>query len=165
MNHGRCQPGCGCGNGNGNGGGGGSSIQHSNSPPVGKGVPLCWGIAGAEATVGAGLSVDLVIIVKNYAWLQPRSLRMMVADPAAATDVHNAAVLVSVDSITGLGRQVIGSTAGVNAGALDAYADRSLVFGRDISPITSSNEIVVRVTNNSAVPLRVATAIEGEAQQ
>ena len=168
MNHGRCQPGCGCGNGNGNGGGGGGGYggtSTSSAPPIGKGVPLCWGIAGAEATVPGGATVDLTIIVKNYAWLQPRSLRMMVADPAVATDVHNAAVLVSVDSITGLGRQVIGSTAGVNAGALDAYADRSLVFGRDISPITSSNEIVVRVTNNSAVPLRIATAIEGEAQQ
>jgi hypothetical protein len=165
MNNGRCQPGCGCGNGNGNGGNGGSTISHLNTPPTGKGVPLCWGIAGAEALVAPGATIPLTIIVKNYAWLQPRNLRMMVADPAAATDVHNAAVLVTVKSITGLGRQVIGSTAGVNAGALDAYADRSLVFGRDISPITSSNEIVVEVTNNSAVSLRVATAIEGEAQQ
>ena len=164
MQNGRCQPGCGCGNGNGNGNGG-SGVQTATAPPVGRGVPLCWGIAGAEATVAAGATIPLTIIVKNYAWLQPRSLRMMVADPAAATDVANAAVLVTVKSITGLGRQVIGSTAGVNAGALDAYADRSLVFGRDISPITSSNEIVVEVTNNSAVPLRVACAIEGEAQQ
>ena len=161
--NGRCAPGCACGNGNGYSGNGGTST--SLAPPQGRGVPLCWGIAGAEATVPAGDTVPLTIIVKNYAWLQPRSLRMMVADPAVATDIHNAAVMVTVKSITGLGRQVIGSTAGVNAGALDAYADRSLVFGRDISPITSSNEIVVEVTNNSAVPLRIATAIEGEAQQ
>lgn len=163
--NGRCAPGCACGNGNGNGYSGNGGTSTSLAPPQGRGVPLCWGIAGDEATVGAGLTADLTIIVKNYAWLQPRSLRMMVADPAAATDINNAAVMVTVDSITGLGRQVIGSTAGVNAGALDAYADRSLVFGRDISPITSSNEIVVKVTNNSAVPLRIATAIEGEAQQ
>ncbi len=162
---GHCQPNCGCGNGGGKSvhPNGGSST--SMAPPMGRGVPLCWGIAGAEATVAAGATIDLTIIVKNYAWLQPRSLRMMVGDPLVATDVHNAAVQVTVESITGLGRQVIGSTAGVNAGALDAYADRSLVFGRDISPITSSNEIVVKVTNNSPNSLRVATAIEGEAQQ
>ncbi len=157
MHGSHCSPGCQC-NGNGNGNGNGTYVPTS-TPPGGRGVPLCWGIAGASATV------DLVITVRNYAWLKPRVLRMMVTDPAVATDVHNTAVLVNVDTITGLGRQVIGSAAGVNAGAIDAYADRSLQFGRDISPITSSNDIVVRVTNNGTAPLIIATAIEGEAQQ
>lgn len=161
--NGHCSPGCGCGNGNGNGNGG-SAIQ-SSTPPTGRGVPLCWGIAGATATIGAGSTVSLTITVANYAWLKPRALRLMVADPAAATDVNNPAALCNVDTITGLGRQVIGSAAGVNAGALDAYADRSLVFGADISPITASNSIVVTVTNNGPAPLRVSAAIEGEAQQ
>lgn len=167
MHGSQCSPGCGCGNGNGNGGPNGSAGPYTpvSTPPGGRGVPLCWGIAGATAEVAAGASVDLTITVANYAWLRPRSLRMMVADPAAATDVHNAAALVNVDTITGLGRQVLGSAAGVNAGAIDAYADRSLVFGRDISPITSSNSIVVRVTNNGPATLRISTAIEGEAQQ
>lgn len=162
--HGQCAPGCGCGNGNGNGGSG-TAYQPSSTPPGGRGVPLCWGVAGATATVNAGATVALTITVANYAWLRPRNLRMMVADPAAATDVNNPAALVNVDTITGLGRQVLGSAAGVNAGALDAYADRSLVFGRDISPITASNSIVVTVTNNGPAPLRISTAIEGEAQQ
>jgi hypothetical protein len=162
--NGHCQPGCGCGNGNGNGGSG-TSVQPSMSPPTGRGVPLCWGIAGATVVIAAGATLPLTITVANYAWLKPRSLRMMIADPVAATDVANAAALCNVDTITGLGRQVIGSAAGVNAGALDAYADRSLVFGSDISPITASNSIVVTVTNNSAASLRVSVAIEGEAQQ
>ncbi len=161
----QCNPGCGCGNGNGNGNGSGLPYQPSSTPPGGRGVPLCWGVAGAHAVVPAGNTVQLTITVANYAWLRPRALRMMVADPANATDVNNAAVLVNVDTITGLGRQVLGSAAGVNAGALDAYAERSLVFGRDISPITASNSIVVTVTNNGPAPLHVATAIEGEAQQ
>ena len=166
MHGNQCAPGCGCGNGNGNGNGGsGMNYQPSSTPPGGRGVPLCWGIAGATAEITTGATVALTITVANYAWLRPRSLRMMVADPAAATDVHNAAALCNVDTITGLGRQVIGSAAGVNAGAIDAYADRSLVFGRDISPITSSNSIVVTVTNNGPATLRVSVAIEGEAQQ
>jgi hypothetical protein len=115
--------------------------------------------------VASGATVVLTITVANYAWLKPRSLRMMVADPAVATAVENPGALVNVDTITGLGRQVIGSAAGVNAGALDAYADRSLVFGRDISPITASNNITVTVTNNGPATLRVSVAIEGEAQQ
>jgi len=159
-----CNAGCDC-NGNGGPNGGGSPYVPSSAPPGGRGVPLCWGIAGATAVVAAGATVALTITVANYAWLKPRALRMMVADPAAATDVNNAAALVNVDAITGLGRQVLGSAAGVNAGALDAYAERSLQFGRDISPITASNSIVVTVTNNGPAPLRISTAIEGEAQQ
>lgn len=158
-----CKPGCDCA---GNGGpGSGTSIVPSSAPPAGRGVPLCWGIAGATASVASGATVVLTITVANYAWLKPRSLRMMVADPAVATAVENPGALVNVDTITGLGRQVIGSAAGVNAGALDAYADRSLVFGRDISPITASNNITVTVTNNGPATLRVSVAIEGEAQQ
>ena len=161
--HGQCNPGCGCGKGNGNGGP--SSGMTYDQATRGRGVPLCWGIAGASILVAAGAPGVLTVTVANYSWLKPRSLRMMVADPLVASDVHNVAALVNVDSITGLGRQVIGSAAGVNAGALDAYADRSLVFGSDITPITSSNNIVVNVTNNHAAQVRVSVAIEGEAQQ
>lgn len=161
--HGQCNPGCGCGNGNG-GPNGGSGMTYDQATK-GRGVPLCWGIAGATAVVAAAASANLTVTVANYSWLRPRSLRMMIADPLVATDVHNVAALVNVDTITGLGRQVLGSAGGVNAGALDAYADRSLVFGSDITPITSSNNIVVAVTNNSAASLRISVAIEGEAQQ
>ncbi len=163
MHGSTCSPGCGCGNGNGNGGPG--SGMTFDQVTRGRGVPLCWGVAGATAVVAAGVTAPLTITVANYSWLQPRNLRMMVADPLVATDVNNVAALVNVDSITGLGRQVLGSAAGVNAGALDAYADRSLVFGKDISPITAANSIVVTVTNNSAASLRISVAIEGEAQQ
>lgn len=159
---GRCEPGCGCGNGNGNGPGSGMTYDEATR---GRGVPLCWGVAGASASVPAGGTVALTVTVANYSWLKPRSLRMMVADPLVASDVNNAAALVNVDTIAGLGRQVLGSAAGVNAGALDAYADRSLVFGKDISPITAANTIVVTVTNNGVAALRVSVAIEGEAQQ
>lgn len=160
-----CSPGCDCGNGNGNGGSGIGGYQPTSTPPGGRGVPLCWGIAGATGVAAPGVPLPLTITVANYAWLRPRRLVMTVADPAAATDVGNPGALVNVDTITGLGRQVIGSAAGINAGAIDAYAERSLTFGRDISPITSSNSIVVTVTNNGVAPLRVSTTIEGEAQQ
>jgi hypothetical protein len=157
-----CQPGCECGNGNGLGG---PNYQPSASPPGGRGVPLCWGIAGASIVVAAATPGVLTITVANYAWLRPRRLVMTAADPLVASDVHNVAALVNVDAITGLGRQVLGSAAGVNAGAIDAYAERALSFGRDISPITSSNNIVVNVTNNHVAALRISATIEGEAQQ
>jgi len=159
-----CSPGCDCGNGNGNGGSG-TNYQPSSTPPGGRGVPLCWGIAGASVVVAAGAPGVLTITVANYAWLRPRRLVMTCADSDSASDVNNVAALVNVDTITGLGRQVLGSAAGVNAGALDAYAERALTFGRDISPITSSNSIVVGVTNNHVADVRVSATIEGEAQQ
>lgn len=154
-----CKPDCDC-----KGTSGDPSYIPTSTPPGGRGVPLCWGVAGAEASVAAGATATLTITVANYSWLKPRQLRLMAQDPAVATAIQNSAVLVTVNSVTGIGRQVIGS-AGINGGALDAYADRSLSFGRDISPITSANSILVSVTNNGPAAMRIAVAIEGEAQQ
>jgi hypothetical protein len=72
---------------------------------------------------------------------------------------------VTVNSVTGVGRSAIGSATGVNGGAIDSYAERGLYFGRNIPALTSANTITVSVTNNAAVPLRIAAFVEGEALQ
>ena len=79
-------------------------------------------------------------------------------------DGTNIARLITLTGVTGLGRLVLGS-ATVNGGLIDAYADRGLMFGKDISPITSANTIVVTGVMNGPGNTRVAAGIEGLAGQ
>ncbi len=109
-----------------------------------------------------GGTATLTITIGNYSWLRPRVLRIAAIDPATG---QNYAAAVTVNSVTGVGRSALGSTAGVNGGAIDSYAERGLYFGRNIPALTSANSIAVSVTSNAAVPLRVAAFVEGEALQ
>jgi hypothetical protein len=131
-------------------------------PAAGEGVAACFGIAGAELLVDDGATATLAISITNYSWLRPRVLRVAAVDPASGT---NYAAAVTVNSVTGVGRSAIGSATGVNGGAIDSYAERGLYFGRNIPALTSANTITVSVTNNAAVPLRIAAFVEGEALQ
>lgn len=136
-------------------------------PASGTGLRLCWGIAGAEASVAAGGAISLTITLTTYSWLRPRVLRCSAATAAGVANdplANNVAVLIQFTSITALGRNVIGS-ANVGGAFLDVYADRGLMFGKDISPITASSSIVVAGTNNSATTSRIAVAVEGFAGQ
>ena len=156
-----CAPSCGCegsttydANGN---------PVYSSAPPISR-TPVCWAAAGASAVVGAGATVPLTIAIANYSSLQPRKLTVQVADPAnAGTD--DVAALVNVDSVFTLGRNILGSAAGINAQAISSDADNGLVFGGSLPPITAANTIVVTVTNNGGVPLRISTVVEGSAYQ
>lgn len=144
-------------------------------PRSGTGQNLCWGAAGGEAAatlggvpaaIGAGATGFITIAVQNYSWLKPRKLTISANDPALATGLGAGAVsAVRVVSVSAVGRQILGSAQGISAQAIAADSQNALTFGRDISPISSSNTIVVEVVNNSAVALRIAADVEGEASQ
>ena len=170
-----CQPGCGCTPTGGPHvpGPNGSSVMVQ--PRSGTGQNLCWGAAGGEAAatlggvpapIAAGATGFITINVTNYSWLKPRKLTISANDPALAVGLGAGAVsAIRVDSVTAVGRQILGSAQGISAQAIAADSQNALTFGRDISPISSSNNIVVQVTNNSAVALRIAADVEGEASQ
>ena len=173
-----CQPGCGCTNG-----GPGPAVIDPNTgiqtlvqPRSGTGQNLCWGAAGGEAsptlggtpgTIAAGASGFITISVTNYSWLKPRKLTLSAMDPAATVGNMNAGAIsaVRVTQVTAVGRQILGSAQGISGQAIAADSQNALTFGRDISPISSSNTIVVHVTNNGAIALRISADIEGEASQ
>lgn len=167
MEHGsRCQPDCDCKVGD---------LQVTMpdgtrarvDPASGTGLRLCWGVSGAEASVAAAGVIGLTITLVNYSWLRPRVLRISSATAVGAANDPNAtntAPLIQFSSIASLGRNVLGS-ATVGGAFLDVYADRGLMFGKDISPITSSNTITLAGTNNSGTTSRIAVAVEGVAAQ
>ena len=171
-----CQPSCGCtpgGNGPSVPGPGGTMT--AVQPRSGTGVNLCWGAAGGEASatlggvaapIASGATGFITIAVTNYSWLKPRKLTVSANDPALATGLSAGAIsAVRVVSVTAVGRQILGSAQGISGQAIAADSQNALTFGRDISPISSSNTIVVQVVNNSAVALRISADVEGEASQ
>ncbi len=107
----------------------------------------------------------MVITLANYAWIKPRRLVLTVADEAVATATPNQPINCTVVSVTILGRNMIGSAAGINGGAIDAYAQRALTFGDDMPAITASNNITVVVVNNGPAAVNMGVTIEGRAQQ
>lgn len=165
MSHHGCAPNCQCG-----------SQPPTITTPDGSRVPvqmapgsgknLCWGIAGGEILdLAPATNGTITIVVGNYSWLKPRKLTITARSLAAGELDFNPARFVTVVNVQGVGRQVIGSVAGVNGGAIDAYADNALRFGADVPPITSSNAIQVVVSHNYPTNLEIAAQIEGEAQQ
>lgn len=159
-----CAPSCGCKdvppvirhpNGN------GSSIPLQPAPGTGQG--LCWGVAGAQVLgLAPGSPVDLDITVEQYSWLRARKLTITAVDPATGTPQES---LVRVNTVSAVGRQVIGSNAGISGQAIASRSDNALMFGADVPAITSSNRIRVNVTNNAAVPINVSADVEGVAAQ
>ena len=151
----------------------GSAI--SVQPRSGTGQNLCWGAAGGEAAptlggtpapIAAGATGFITISVQNYSWLKPRKLTISAHDPALAALLDAGAVsAVRVLTVAAVGRQILGSAQGISGQSIAADSQNALTFGADISPISSSNTIVVSVRNDSAVALRIQADVEGEASQ
>jgi len=170
-----CQPDCGCTPNGGPYVPGPTGVPISVQPRSGTGQNLCWGAAGGEASstlggtpgpIAAGGVGFITVSVSNYSWLKPRKLTVSAVNPALATGLSAGAIsAVRVNSVSAVGRQILGSAQGISGQAIAADSQNALTFGKDISPISSSNTIIVQVTNLSAVALRISADVEGEASQ
>ena len=143
----------------------GRPIPFSVQPAPGIGYGLCWGVAGGIAlAVPPATPTVIAINVQNYSWLKPRKLTITVADPASPA--NNPSRFVRVLSVLGVGRDVIGSIAGISGAAIDSFSENALMFGRDVPAITAANTIQVTVSHSlAAINLDISADIEGEAQQ
>lgn len=137
----------------------GSSVVTAVQPAGGSGLGLCWAAAGGQALVPAGATIPIPITVANYSWLRPRHMNMSSSD--ALLPESNPTRFLRVLEVTGLGRNVIGSVAGIAGASIDAYADNPLQFGRNVASISSSNAITVLVRNDGPNDLLVSPTIEG----
>jgi len=134
-------------------------------PAGGTGQRLCWGIAGGRTTgLAPGATQVINVQIENYTWLKPKRMAMTAFDEAG-TDV-NPARFVRVVSVEGVGRQVIGSAAGINMSSVDTQSENYLMFADSVSAINAGNTIRVSVRNDHpALTLTVDADIEGNAQQ
>lgn len=143
-------------------------------PAGGSGQSLCWGVAGGEAAltnaigaapapIPAGTTGFIRINVTNYSWLKPRKLTTTCVDPLLPG--VNMAAQVRVLEVQAVGKQVIGSAAGINSSSIDSESQNALTFGDDIPSISSANFIVVTVRNDSAAALNISADVEGQARQ
>lgn len=168
MSH-RCLPGCDCQDGM-NGSTPRVTTPNGSSvavqPASGDGSTLCWGVAGGEAlALAAGASVAITVSVQQYSWLKARYGTLTVRDPAdpTATGLER---WIRVLQVQAVGRQVVGSNAGISGNSIAADAENALAFGGSIPPINSSNTINVTIRNDHpAAALDVSFDVEGRAQQ
>lgn len=165
MSH-RCMPGCDCAE-NGNPtvttkDGSSIAVQRAS----GDGSTLCWGAAGGRATaIGPGAPFTLAITVQQYSWLKAR-YGVVTARDAAGVATERLEKWVRINTVQAVGRQIIGSDAGINGNSIAADADNALAFGGSIPPINSSNSIrVTGVNEHPALTLDIDFDVEGRASQ
>ncbi len=161
MGHPTCSPGCDCNVTP----GGQDFIPTGSGAP--RNIPLCWAAAGNETVaLAAGATATISVTIANYVKMRPRKLTISARDDTAALGAREAVGQIRVLSVSALGRNILGSAAGISGSSIAAVNDNALMFGGSIPAIDNGNTIDIVVRNDdAALALDVQVDVEGAAIQ